>query len=183
MKHSKLAILGLAVLGSALAAPIAFAQSTTATQDATATSQSQSQDPTATQSGTATDGSTTQGTTNTQGATSSQGTTTTQGQDAWSQGTGNSATTTQGNATHDGAHSGSAGAATGAAPGDSARQVTWTDLDVDKDGSLSRTEVTQLPSLSQVFDQADADADSKLTADEYKAYVAKNGKTGSASDN
>lgn len=180
MKHSKLAILGLVVVGSALAAPVAFAQQpTTGTQGAAATSQ----DPTATQSGTVTDSAAT-----TQGATTSQGTTTTQGQDAWSQGTGSNATT-QGNAGHDGSthsgstHSGSAGAATGAAPASTARQVTWTDLDADKDGTLSKTEVTPLPSLSQVFDQADADADSKLTADEYKAYVAKSGNTGSGSGN
>jgi hypothetical protein len=61
-----------------------------------------------------------------------------------------------------------------AAPAAAAKQVTWADLDADKDGSLSKTEAAPLQSLSQVFDQADSDADGKLTADEYKAYVAKN---------
>jgi len=63
-----------------------------------------------------------------------------------------------------------------AAPTADAKKVTWADLDADKDGSLSKTEAAPLASLSQVFDQADTDADGKLTADEYKAYVAKNGK-------
>jgi len=63
-----------------------------------------------------------------------------------------------------------------AAPSADAKKVTWADLDADKDGSLSKTEAAPLASLSQVFDQADTDADGKLTADEYKAYVAKNGK-------
>jgi EF hand len=66
-----------------------------------------------------------------------------------------------------------------AAPEAAAKQVTWADLDADKDGSISKTEATPLQSLSQVFDQADADANGKLTADEYKAYVAKNGNGGS----
>jgi hypothetical protein len=53
------------------------------------------------------------------------------------------------------------------------KQVTWADLDTDKDGNLSKQEVTPVPSLTQVFDQADSDKDGKLTADEYKAFAAK----------
>ena len=50
---------------------------------------------------------------------------------------------------------------------------SWVDVDADKDGSLSRAEASTVPALAQVFDQADADADGTLTADEYKAHVAK----------
>lgn len=52
------------------------------------------------------------------------------------------------------------------------KQVTWADLDTDKDGSLNKTEVATVPELTQIFDQADADADGKLTAEEYKAFAA-----------
>ncbi|WP_242108988.1 EF-hand domain-containing protein [Luteimonas aquatica] len=58
-------------------------------------------------------------------------------------------------------------------PGAQPKQVTWADLDADKDGNLSKQEVTTVPSLTQVFDEADTDKDGKLTADEYKAYAAK----------
>lgn len=61
---------------------------------------------------------------------------------------------------------------TQAAPTAEPQQVTWADLDTDKDGSLSKAEVTTVPELNQVFDQADADADGKLTAEEYKAFAA-----------
>jgi hypothetical protein len=67
-----------------------------------------------------------------------------------------------------------------AAPGADAKKVTWADLDADKDGTLSKSEAAPLASLSQVFDEADSDANGKLTADEYKAYVAKN--NGAATD-
>ncbi|HEY0661711.1 MAG TPA: EF-hand domain-containing protein [Lysobacter sp.] len=50
---------------------------------------------------------------------------------------------------------------------------SWADVDMDKDGKLSKTEAATVPALGQVFDQADADADGSLTADEYKSYVAK----------
>src|SRR3546814_20373517 len=58
------------------------------------------------------------------------------------------------------------------APTAEPKQVTWADLDVDKDGSLSKAEVATVPALTQVFDAADADADGKLTAEEYKAHAA-----------
>src|SRR5690606_33202587 len=60
-------------------------------------------------------------------------------------------------------------APTSAAPTAEPKQVTWADLDTDKDGDLSKEEVTTVPALAQVFDDADADADGKLTADENKA--------------
>lgn len=50
----------------------------------------------------------------------------------------------------------------------------WNDVDADKDGAISKQEASANPGLSQVFDQADADTDGKLTADEYKAFVSKN---------
>lgn len=53
------------------------------------------------------------------------------------------------------------------------QQLTWADVDSDKNGSISKTESAQLSSLAQVFEEADANADGELTADEYKAYVAK----------
>lgn len=58
-----------------------------------------------------------------------------------------------------------------AAPTAEPKQVTWADLDVDKDGNLSKDEVATVPALAQVFDAADADADGQLTADEYKAHA------------
>lgn len=65
------------------------------------------------------------------------------------------------------AQAGQAGAT--AAP----QKKSWSDVDTDKNGSLSKSEASSVPALGQVFDQADADADGALTADEYKAYVAK----------
>lgn len=64
---------------------------------------------------------------------------------------------------------------TGAAPGAEAPQrVTWSDLDTDKDGKLTKTEAAPVQALTQVFDEADTDKDGALTPDEYKAFVAKN---------
>lgn len=60
-------------------------------------------------------------------------------------------------------------AATAAAP----QKKSWSDVDMDKDGNLSKTEASSVPALGQVFDKADSNADGSLTADEYKAYVAK----------
>ena len=48
---------------------------------------------------------------------------------------------------------------------------SWADVDADKDGNLSKAEAAAVPALGQVFDQADANADGSLSADEYKAYV------------
>ena len=68
------------------------------------------------------------------------------------------------------------------APTAEPKQVTWADLDTDKDGSLSKAEVATVPALSQVFDAADADADGKLTADEYKAHAASGSAGGATED-
>jgi len=59
------------------------------------------------------------------------------------------------------------------APSSTQQPLTWADLDVDGNGTLSRTEAGNLQSLAQVFDQADADSDGELTQDEYKAFVAR----------
>lgn len=53
---------------------------------------------------------------------------------------------------------------------------SWADLDVDKNGSLSKDEASNIPSLQAVFDQADSNADGALTGEEYKTYLAANGK-------
>jgi len=66
---------------------------------------------------------------------------------------------------------GASGAAQGTA--NTSGKKSWSDVDTDKNGSLSKSEASSVPALGQVFDQADADADGSLTADEYKAYVAK----------
>ena len=58
------------------------------------------------------------------------------------------------------------------APAATPQPLTWADLDVDGNGTLSSTEAGSLQSLAQVFDDADADSDGELTPDEYKAYVA-----------
>lgn len=55
-----------------------------------------------------------------------------------------------------------------------AKKITWSDLDADKDGKLTKTEASSVQALTQVFDDADADKDGSLTPDEYKAFVAKN---------
>ena len=50
----------------------------------------------------------------------------------------------------------------------------WADVDTDGDGAISKQEAATNAGLSQVFDQADANADGSLSADEYKAFVSKN---------
>ncbi len=60
-----------------------------------------------------------------------------------------------------------------AAPAAQQQPLTWADLDVDGNGTLSKTEAGNLQSLAQVFDDADTDKDGELTPDEYKAFVAK----------
>ena len=71
--------------------------------------------------------------------------------------------------------------ATPAQPAATAGKVTWSDLDADKDGKLTRTEAAPIESLSQSFEAADADKDGALTTDEYKAYLAANGKVATGS--
>ena len=50
---------------------------------------------------------------------------------------------------------------------------TWASVDTDSDGAISKQEAQVNAGLAQIFDQADADANGKLTPDEYKAFVAK----------
>ncbi|MBX3712954.1 MAG: EF-hand domain-containing protein [Lysobacter sp.] len=52
---------------------------------------------------------------------------------------------------------------------------SWSDLDLDKDGSLSKDEASVVPSLQAVFDQADSNGDGALTGEEYKSWLAANG--------
>ena len=55
------------------------------------------------------------------------------------------------------------------------KKMNWSDLDTDKNGSLSVTEAASVQSLAKAFTEADANADGQLTQDEYKAYLAANG--------
>jgi hypothetical protein len=57
-------------------------------------------------------------------------------------------------------------------------KLSWSDLDADHSGSLSRAEASASPSLGKAFDRADSNADGALSADEYKAYVAMAGQKG-----
>ena len=66
-------------------------------------------------------------------------------------------------------------AATPATPATPAKK-SWSQLDADQNGNLSKTEAESVNSLSKVFVEADADADGQLTPDEYKAYLAASGK-------
>ena len=61
------------------------------------------------------------------------------------------------------------------------KQITWADLDSDKDGSLTKTEAGKIPALDEVFEQADANADGKLSAEEYRTYAAKTDKPAGSS--
>src|SRR5690606_17305722 len=58
------------------------------------------------------------------------------------------------------------------APATGQQPLTWADVDVDGNGTLSKAEAGALPSLAQVFDDADADNDGELTPDEYKTFAA-----------
>jgi len=58
------------------------------------------------------------------------------------------------------------------AVGASVKAVSWSELDTDKDGKLSKTEAASINSLSKSFDGADADKDGALTTEEYKSYLA-----------
>jgi hypothetical protein len=59
-----------------------------------------------------------------------------------------------------------------------ARQLGWADIDVDGNGTISRSESAALPALAAVFDAADADSDGELTPEEYRAHAAKAGGEG-----
>ena len=59
-----------------------------------------------------------------------------------------------------------------AAPAAAPQKKSWSDVDLDKDGKLTKTEAAAVPALGKVFDQADGNADGALTTAEYKNYVA-----------
>ena len=124
MNLSRKSLIGTFALVATLSAPLAFAQTDTATTDAS------------TQSTTPTDTSTQSTPTPAQPTTSNDASAATQGDPA---------------------------------------KKSWADVDADKDGNLSKAEASAVPALGQVFDKADSNADGSLSADEYKAYVAKSG--------
>jgi Ca2+-binding EF-hand superfamily protein len=53
-------------------------------------------------------------------------------------------------------------------------KTAWEDLDINKDGNLSKEESGAAPALKDVFEKADANADGALTGDEYRTYLAAN---------
>lgn len=48
---------------------------------------------------------------------------------------------------------------------------SWSDLDIDGNGTLSLQEAQANSGLVQIFEHADSNADGQLSTDEYKAYV------------
>lgn len=50
--------------------------------------------------------------------------------------------------------------------------LSWNDVDINQDGVLNQTEAAAVPSLMEVFAEADANADGSLTPEEYQSYVA-----------
>ncbi|HVQ33782.1 MAG TPA: hypothetical protein VMS49_07560 [Lysobacter sp.] len=154
MKQSNRKPLFLA-LALTFAAPLAFAQSTTP--------QSTTPPPTTTDTQSTTQSQPTQDANTTQ-STSTQSTTT-QDTSAQTQGTSPYPTSSSD-------MSGSTAAQSTTGP----QKKNWSDLDLDKNGSLSATEAAPVNSLSKAFSTADANADGQLTQDEYKAYLAASGK-------
>lgn len=138
-------------LALTFAAPLAFAQSTSpqsATPQSTDAQAAQQAAPTTQTQSTTTTSTTTEQPTGTQGEAA-------QSNDAWSK-----------------------DKSTAATPSSSAepQKKNWSDLDTDKNGTLSVTEAAAVQSLAKAFTEADANADGQLTQDEYKAYLAANGK-------
>lgn len=133
-------------LALTLAAPLAFAQSTTP--------QEQQSQPTQT---------------TTEAATQS---TTTQSQDPAAQPTTTQSTTESTTSTT--APTGTQADAT--ADSGEPQKKNWSDLDVDKNGTLNAAEAASVQSLAKAFTEADANADGELTQDEYKAFLAASGK-------
>lgn len=63
--------------------------------------------------------------------------------------------------------------ATPASASSNSGKMSWSDLDADKSGNLSKTEAQTVPALAALFDKADADTDGQLSGDEYRNYVSK----------
>ena len=131
-------------LALTLAAPLAFAQSTTPQ------SQEQQSQPTQT----------------TTEATQS---TTTQSQDPYAKPTSTQSTTESTTSTT--APTGTQADAMAETSGEPQKK-NWSDLDVDKNGTLNAAEAASVQSLAKAFTEADANADGELTQDEYKAFLA-----------
>ena len=53
---------------------------------------------------------------------------------------------------------------------------SWAEVDLNKDGNLTKAEASAVPALGQAFDKADSNADGSLTPEEYKAYTKVKGK-------
>lgn len=60
---------------------------------------------------------------------------------------------------------------TTAPTGETPRKPTWDELDTDRDGLVSQSEAAGDAELARIFSQADADADGKLSKDEYRAFA------------
>jgi hypothetical protein len=60
------------------------------------------------------------------------------------------------------------------------QKKNWSDLDTNKNGTLSASEAASVQSLATAFSTADANADGELTQDEYKAYLETSEKGGAA---
>jgi hypothetical protein len=167
------------LLCGAFATPLAFAQTTHKHHKKTTTSEQSTTADTGTNATTSTDTTTTAGTTSSDSAAMSDQSTTAQTNSSTSTpatpatpypGTGTAATPATPATPAD-----AAAASMGNAP-TTAKQLSWSDLDTDHNGNLSKSEAGALSSLSQVFDTADSNKDGSLTADEYRAYLKTQGK-------
>jgi Ca2+-binding EF-hand superfamily protein len=56
--------------------------------------------------------------------------------------------------------------------------MTWNNIDADKDGKLSATEVESYENLKANFAGMDSDGDGFVTQDEYRAYQKANREPG-----
>lgn len=161
------------LLCGAFATPVAFAQTHHKHKKTTTTESSQT---------TSNDAGTTN-TTSTDTTTTATGDTSTMGNQSTSTYGSNSATPATPATPYPGTGT-AATPATPATPADAAaasmgatpKTMSWSDLDTDHNGSISKSEASSLNSLSQVFDAADANHDGSLTADEYRAYLKTQGK-------
>ncbi len=60
------------------------------------------------------------------------------------------------------------------ATADKPPQKSWSELDVNNNGTLSSSEAAPMGSLAKAFGEADADGNGELTQDEYKTWLASN---------
>jgi hypothetical protein len=71
-------------------------------------------------------------------------------------------------------------AAQATASTNAAGKMSWSDIDTDKDGNISKSEAVAMPALDRVFVDADGDANGSLTADEYRSYAERASAEGTA---